>query len=400
MRLLAVLNPLTGLGHAAVMGGILRGLRREAPDAAAVVVSGGPPIPLHFLPSDVDLVQLPALLPTEGLFSEPMPRARGLPRPEVRKVRRHMLWELVKAVRPDVLLVEHYPFGRHAFAKELAPLLDDVASRLSGTRIACSLSVLGGRAPEHRREEAVLDAVRRHFDLLLVHTDPRHERLDEDYPAIAPTLTPRVRYTGYVVPGTAGDRAEVRERLGVGPRQRLLVAHAGGGRDGARLLRLALGALPRLGGVFGARWRLLAVAGPAMADGDVSDLERMAARVRGARLERLRPDLAACVAAADAVVCMAGYATCAELLAARVPAVLVPRESDGEQVRRARRLERLGAARVLLGEVTPGDLARALRDAPPPAEIDVDLGGADASARALLGLAEALGPRSVVGGSP
>jgi predicted glycosyltransferase len=274
-----LLNPLAGLGHVAVVGGVLRALRAEDPRATAIVVSGGVPIPPGLLPGEVDLVQLPGLLPSEGLFAGLAPRAEGLTRAAVRKIRTRMVAALVKTFRPDVVVVEHYPFGRHAFAKELETTLAEIAARLPAARIAGSLSVLGGRAPEHRREPTVLEAARRHFHRLLVHVDPALERLDDDYPTIAPALAPLVRYTGYVVPRltpTAAEREAARARLGVAPGERLLLAHAGGGRDGARLLRLALETAPELAALFGPRWRTVAVSGAALPEAEAAALERLA----------------------------------------------------------------------------------------------------------------------------
>ena len=183
---------------------------------------------------------------------------------------------------------------------------------------------------------------------------------------------------------------ERRARLGAGGGERLLVAHAGGGRDGAALLRLALEAAALLGGgLFGPRWRTLVVAGTALPAAEADALEAQAAGTPRVRFERHRPDLAACVAAADVALSMCGYATAAELLASGTPALLSPRRSDGEQVRRAERLARLGAARVLAGDAHPADVARAVRELaanPRPSLPPLDLGGAEASARELVRL--------------
>jgi predicted glycosyltransferase len=333
------------------VGGILRGLRRAAPEAVQVVVSGGPAIPAGLIPEDADLVQLPTLVPTVGLFSSVAPRAAHLPSATARKMRRRMLGGLVRELRPDVVLVEHYPFGRHAFAREIAGVLDEIAARFPSCAIVGSLAVLGGRAPEHLREEMVLEAARRHFHRILVHTDPAIERIEEDYPLAAIALAPLVRYTGYVLPTPLGElppREMTRLSLGLSPREPLVVAHAGGGRDGAAVLRLALETVRRLGrGLFRRRVRWLLVAGSAMPPSELVDLEALARGLPAVRLERHRPELFAWVAAADAVVSMAGYATAAEILAAGTPALFVPRRTDNEQVRRASRLEALGAGVVL-----------------------------------------------------
>jgi predicted glycosyltransferase len=77
---------------------------------------------------------------------------------------------------------------------------------------------------------------------------------------------------------------------------------------------------------------------------------------------RAVPDLAGELAAASAAVSQAGYNTTLEIVRAGVPALVVPyatREED-EQLRRAHRLERLGALRVL--EPDRLDAARLARE--------------------------------------
>lgn len=391
MRLLVLLNPLSGLGHAAVVGGILRGLRRSDPGSAAVVVSGGPPLPPGLLPDDVDLVQLPALQPTRGLFAELAPRTANLDRSTVRKMRRKMLLALLRTFRPDLVLVEHFPFGRHAFLKEMVPLLEEIATRLPDTTVVSSLAVLGGRAPEHRREELVVELARRFFHRVLVHTDPSVEPLAEEYPEAGRRLADLVRHTGYVLPRPIEElphRERTRAHLGVGLRERLVVAHAGGGKDGAPVLRVAIDAARHLGRrLVGPKVRFLAVAGAAMPGPEVASLEEAARRDPRIRFERYRPDLFACVTAADAVISMAGYASAAEILAARVPAVLVPRRTDDEQVRRARRLASLGLVRVLpegAGGREASRLLRELLDRPAVPPTTIDLSGAATAAREIL----------------
>lgn len=408
MRFLAVLDAISGHGHAAVLSGLLGALRELAPQAAVLVASGGLPIPAELVPAGVDVLQLPGLQPHSGLFSELSPRAANLGRTELRKVRVALLRALGKSFRPDVVLVEHYPFGRHAFHKELEAWLLDVRARLPHARFVSSLSVLGGRAPEHRREALVESALRRHFDHVLVHTDPRHETLGDDYPRLWPALGEKVSHTGYVLPRPRAawpSRDAVRASLGVREGARLVVAHAGAGRDGAALLRLALQAHARLCAQgTPSPVALHVVTGSGLDDGEYAALAALAAGVAGVVVHRHLPGLDAVVAAADAVVSMCGYASAAELCASGTPALLGPRRSDGEQVRRAERLARLGYAEVLRADATPADAAdwlrRTLFGAARPAPAAVATDGATVGAAVLLGLAEAAVREAAAGRAP
>src|ERR1700712_513686 len=232
MRLMVLLYSVCGQGHAAVVAGLVRGVLAADNTSSVVVVSGGLMPPPGCLPDEADVIQLPGYRPSVGLFSGLLPRARNLEVERLKKTRQRMLSAAVRTLRPAVLLTEHYPFGRHAFAKELDRVLGEAAT--GGARLISALAVLGGQSVEHRNEGLLLERARR-FDRILVHTDPQIERLDDDYPHAAPLLAERSCYTGYVLPQLEPPRprAEVRARLGVAADAPLLVAQAGGGRDGA-----------------------------------------------------------------------------------------------------------------------------------------------------------------------
>jgi predicted glycosyltransferase len=99
---------------------------------------------------------------------------------------------------------------------------------------------------------------------------------------------------------------------------------------------------------------------------------------------RLRDELAA----AAASVSQAGYNTTLDLLTAGIPALVVPfgGPAEDEQTRRARRLERLGALRVLDPAHLDGPaLAAELRTLPSfaPAALELCLEGAAASVQII-----------------
>jgi len=93
---------------------------------------------------------------------------------------------------------------------------------------------------------------------------------------------------------------------------------------------------------------------------------------------------------ADAVVAMGGYNTACEILAANVPALLVPRSKPRvEQLIRARRLAERGLVEMTTeDELVPARLLRFIEEAAArprsTANVPIDLGGA-ATVAALIG---------------
>ena len=211
---------------------------------------------------------------------------------------------------------------------------------------------------------------------MLVHSDPRFARLEQTFPPHAELRVP-VRHTGFV----AAERAAPAVRRGDA-----VVVSAGGGLVGAPLLRAALGAQRTLWSQTGRPMRL--IAGPFLPAAERDGLAAAARDVPGATVVPSVPDLGAELDRAAASVSQCGYNTALELIRARVPALVVPYATpeEDEQRRRARRLARLGALRVLAPErLGPDALAAAIRSLAgfTPAPAALDLGGARATAELL-----------------
>jgi predicted glycosyltransferase len=279
-------------------------------------------------------------------------------------VRGELLTRTLRRVRPAIVFVELFPFGRAKFARELVPLLE--LARESGAMTACSVRdiLVTGREDQARHDERACRLANAHLDAVLVHSDPRFARLDETFSAIDRLAIP-VRYTGFVIGGRAQPVA----------REPRVVVSAGGGLVGEPLLHAAIEAHRR-----GTGLAMRAIAGPLMPADAFERLSAHADGVPGLELVRSVPDLAAELAAASAAVSQGGYNTTLEIVRARVPALVVPYATpeEDEQLRRARRLERLGAVRVLDPDrVDPAVLAREIERLPAfePTRPAIDLDG-------------------------
>src|SRR4029077_7850007 len=74
--------------------------------------------------------------------------------------------------------------------------------------------------------------VNKYFDLVLIHSDPRFQRLEETFESVA-SLTCETHYTGFVI------QPPPPRRLNAGGKP-LIVVSIGGGRVGAEMLECAI----------------------------------------------------------------------------------------------------------------------------------------------------------------
>ena len=164
------------------------------------------------------------------------------------------------------------------------------------------------------------------------------------------------------------------------------MASAGGGRVGGDLLGAVLDAQARL--AESRQLRLCVFTGPFMAEEDFSALANKAASVPGVQLARFTTEFLSFLAAADLSISMAGYNTCMNILAARVPSLVWPFGQNREQRLRVQKLAPLGGITLLNQEdlepsrlaVLIGKALKAGRDSVAP---PVNLAGAEVTARWL-----------------
>ncbi len=381
-RVLFYVQHLLGVGHlkrAALIARALAGRGFEVD-----LVSGGLPVAGIVAPG-VRLIQLPPARSRDEAFTE-LVDADGAPVGEAWESRRRArLLALFAESRPEVLVVETFPFGRRRMRFELLPLLDAAAAARPRPLVVASVrDILQlGRKPGRAAEAA--DIVRDRFDHVLVHGDPSFARFDETFPAAA-KIADRLHHTGFVAEPARAQGAVAGGRHGV-------VVSTGGGAVGRALLDAALAARP-LSPLGQAPWRL--IAGSNLG---ADELAAIGARApAGVTVERDRSDFGALLAAAAVSVSQCGYNTVMDVLRAEVPAVVVPFAGTGEteQPMRAARLAERGLVRVVAeAALAPESLATAIAAAlatPPPSARGLDLDGAAKSARLIAGwLAERRG---------
>jgi predicted glycosyltransferase len=343
-------------------------------------------MPVPGIDYGVPLVQLPPVRSADAGFSRLVDET-GEPIDAAWKQRRAAaLLDLARSVRPDILLIETFPFGRRPFRFELEPLLQSAAAARPRPVIACSVRDILVEKGDPAKVLEMAATARTFFDRVLVHGDPAVIPFGATFPE-ARSIADRIRYTGYVAPSRPLGRPAADR-----PGQAEVVVSVGGGAVGLPLLRAALAARA-LTPLAAAPWRLLA--GPDVPDGAFEALVRAAPA--GVVVERARPDFPDLLSRCALSVSQAGYNTVMDLLQARCRAVVVPfaAGNETEQTTRAVLLAERGLL-TLVPEpgLTPESLAAGIAAAlaaPPPPAFSPALDGAAATARLL---AEALERRT------
>lgn len=382
-RVMFYVQHLLGIGHLKRASILAKAMAAAGLDVS--VVLGGPRV------DGIDFdgcarVMLPPAYAADASFSGLLDHKRQAVDDAWRDHRRGLLLAEFEAMRPDIVLIEQFPFGRRQFRFELMALLECARARTPRPWIVCSLrDALVRKSPERVREMIAVAAA--WFDRVLVHGDPAVLPLDETLAEVE-AIASRLSYTGYVADPAA---AAMRPRDHTTGRGEVIVS-VGGGAVGEPLLRAALAARP-LTSLSGQVWRL--ICGPNMPAPIAADLRWHEAS--GVIVDRWRADLPVLLRNCVLSISQAGYNTIVDLLQAKTRAVVVPfaTNNETEQEHRARTLAERGLLTMVESGTaeapSPAALAAAIEAAlatsPPPSAHHIDLGGAEAAARILNDLA-------------
>lgn len=373
MRILCYAQNLIGVGHFVRMLAIARGLGAAAHEVH--LVDGGRAVPRWEGPFDPNLVTLPRLV---RLGKQLAVEGNGNSVEEVLADRTRRLLEAAARIRPDVVLVDHYPFSRWELDGEIGGMIAAARRANRGVRVVCSVrDFLRSNyrpAEQDSYEEGVLARLGQFFDEVLIHTDPEFARLEETF-ARAEKMALPSWYTGLVVDRLTASPAVPR------PPEPYTVLSCGGSTTNLGFLLAAIAAFRGLrarGGL--GTMPLLVFAGP-VGDADAAEL-RAAMGDEPAQLFGFFPDFPAWLAGSTLSISRAGYNTCAQILASGVRSILVPNPDNADQTPRARRLAEFGVAAVVEGD--PPDaaaIAAAITTAlsRPPARHALDLDGVAAT---------------------
>jgi predicted glycosyltransferase len=354
-----------------------------------LVATGSPRASSFSLPAGVDVVKLPAATKsTAGAYEA---RTLNVSLDDLAKLRGAIVRSAVKSFRPSVVLVDHAPLG---LAGELTSVLRRLPRGARRPQILLGMRDIVDVSEHVERqwhEGGQWDALREHYDGVLVYGDPVVMTTAVEL-GLAGRLGVPVRHVGFVAPqpatdpvlGKAPSQQSKRERT----RRPTLLVTVGGGGDGLPVLEAYERFLRESPDAD--RLRSVLVTGPLVSGGPVADLiDRVTRLGRPVEVLRFTDRMEDLLGTADGVISMAGYNTVAELLAARVPAMLVPRRFPRlEQWLRATRLAPVADLTPVAAEdVTCEHVERfveRLCSGESAREHQLDIGGAQAAATAVL----------------
>lgn len=358
-RILFYSHDTFGLGHFRRCLTIASYLSRHIPSLSVLMLTGLDAHGAFEAPAGVDFVKLPSIWKAGADHYHSRHLRVSFAR--VRRMRKELIRGVTRAFDPHIVVVDNVPRGAEG---EMLPTLRHLRTHRPETRIVLTLrDVLD--APENIvpkwRAQGVYDVLSAFYDEIWVAGaqsvfDP--VSLYE----IPETLSPRVKFCGYVVRSTLREDVDIVRRqlhLGGAP---LVVASCGGGGDGQQLVETYLEAAPALAreGIQSAVFL-----GPDMPAAQRRALKQRAS-ANGERVTAFdfHPDLVSFLRLASASVSMAGYNTVCEVLALGVPALVVPRVAPRqEQLLRAEAFAAHGLLGVLRPEaLTPEALLAALRN--------------------------------------
>lgn len=391
-RVMFYVQHLLGIGHLKRASLIARAMVEAGLDVA--VVLGGPDVPgIEF--EGCARIFLPPARTADETFTVLLDD-EGRPVDDAwRDQRASRLLQEFDALRPNVLMLELFPFGRRMFGFELLPLLTKARCLPRPPRLVCSLRDILVAKPEAERNRRRIAFAKNWFDRVLVHGDPRLIPIEASYPGMG-ELGEKLVYTGYVVddavPASEPESESVyplgHRPIGEGE----VIVSVGGGAVGLPLLQAAREA--RASSPLADRpWRL--ITGPNLPDDAFTALAW--SQPPGFIVERWRSDLPTLLHRCAVSISQAGYNTVMDILQARARAVLVPFSggTETEQSLRARVLDERGLAvsvdpATLSPKILSNALARALTLTPHSVEINCN--GAATTAQLVGDLC-----RSVVG---
>jgi predicted glycosyltransferase len=316
-----------GLGHLRRTITIGSHFLEQVPGSGILLFADSPVAPFFQLPEGMDHIKLPSIRKvTAGQWEAPR---LHLPIMDVRPLRMALLHEGLLKYRPDLLLVDHMPGGAQG---ELIPAL----RTLKRTYPSCCL-VLGLRDILDAQEvikrvwaqDGAYQAITEYYDGILIYG--KREIFDTEKTYCLPTPPEGTHFCGYVASqGPLQPAQKMRESFGASADKKFVVVSAGGGGDGHLVMRTYMQAIRFLGS---RRDFTTVIATGVNAPPDLYRELEAEAQCLSVRLVQYLEDSLSTIAAADLVVCMAGYNTLAEALKWKKKVLAIPRVGPSAEQR-------------------------------------------------------------------
>lgn len=322
-----------GMGHFVRTMEIARGLK----NFDVYIFNGGEIIPGFEIPENINLINLPPIK-SDSEFTDIQADN------ETKENRKKLILESFDSIKPDILITELFPFGRLKFEYELIPLLDK--AKKVDIKIICSIrDILVVKREQAAFEQYACDITNKYYDLLLIHSDPEFQRIEETFPSANKIRCP-IQYTGFVTQ----------------QREIIILVSIGGGRIGAELIDRTIEASVSL--LHDIPHKLKIFTGPYYEKFD--DLQMRTADFTHIEVLRYTTDFIQEMKSADLSISMAGYNTCMNIITTGTRAILYPftGNNNREQTIRADKFNQLGIADIIYShDLSTDNLSKKIKEA-------------------------------------
>ena len=333
---------LTGMGHLVRSTEIVKSLAKKF---KVYFINGGPIIEGFKNPENVESIFLPSLWLEKGKFqiSEGCQSVE-----EVKEIRKNQLIDAFEKIKPDCLITEFFPFGRHKLFFELLPLLKHIKYSSPDTKIVSSIRDVIGRKTLNEESDIICKLINQYFDLILCHSDPQFQTFTDNFPRHQ-ELKCDIKYTGFIA--QLLDKNQQNSNfvdLDIDKDKPFILASVGGGRLGYEQLEATVKAgkilerkIPHNIHIF---------TGPFMPEEQFLQLQKMASGQKNIKLQKYTSQLIEYMKEAELSISLTGYNTTMNILRTGVRSIVIPighYSEDNEQQIRTKKLEKLGIVEVI-----------------------------------------------------
>ncbi|NJK37266.1 MAG: glycosyltransferase [Oscillatoriales cyanobacterium RM1_1_9] len=339
MRIIVYSHDAFGLGNIRRMLAICQHLLATIPDLSILVLSGSPAIHSFRIPDRLDYIKLPCFGRDQNGQLGARYLASGVS--DTIRLRSNLIKTAVVDFQPDLVMVDKKPYG---LLDELKPALDYLRFRSPMTKLVLLLrDILDDPTAtiEDWKQQGYYQAIQTYYDQVLVVGMPEIFDLAQEY-QFPNVIAQKTKFCGYIRKTFQPScPVSLRQQLGVGETEKLVLVTPGGGGDGYCLVDTYLSALEKKS--LHQAIKSLIVFGIEMPESEKQILAQKARQYPGVKTLDFTDDLMSYINASDLVVAMAGYNTITEILSLHKRAVVVPRcKPSREQSIRAERMGQKG----------------------------------------------------------
>ncbi len=332
-KILVYVQHLLGVGHLHRTAQITQALAEN--NFKVIVVSGGiPESKIDF--GSVEVKQL-APIKTDSSFSNLYDQSNEVITEAFKQQRQKKLLNIYQMFKPDLVLIETYPFGRRQMRFELLPLLKRIQVETQNKPlVACSIRDVIQPKTKPSRIDEIVNIVSDYFDAIFVHGDKSFIPFEQSFPQ-AKQFLDKLYYTGYVAKNTKVQTCQTR-------RENTILVSAGGGAVGQKLYQTVLDTAKQSQGLT-YRWHILV--GHNISEAEFNKL--LEQQSENVLIERNRSDFLDLMSRCKISISQAGYNTIMDILVTTTKAIVIPFEgqAEREQLLRAQALAHKNVLKIV-----------------------------------------------------